>query len=633
MYIKKLLTVAFICTAVFAAGRAFADDADDELGDENRGWINNVQPTTWLGLRGLSQTIAAEPLGEKRFNISVSGSFFNQDQDLSGYYFGNKTDKVGPNKDSKNSLLTTFRLGAALGLDENTDIFAAIPMYMVAMKDGQKPGGFGSFIGGGQYTFPFPEEMVFRLALHGHVIYGFNNRGNDVTYNPMYDIPGNAFGTHYESLISYAGYDYSEIRNNGELSLVLMAPMSFVMGNLRRSFKFHLNVGGALTQYAETPLFLLAGAAEIGPTEYLTIGLEASTRMPVSGGHEFQDPFWFTPTVAYRSPYYSEGLFGWSFVFGADIRLSNGIDTTLPLNDGNGNIKTNPKDKTKIVWGEKETIYPLEKFRLFGGFVFSFDFMASKRAEMARQARASAAEKARLKKLAALSAAQRDSVAQKAREDSLALAASLAAKAEKARQDSIAMAEGSAEREAQLRAEAEGREAQLRAQSAASEAQLRAQAEQKRIADSIALADVNKRLVEEKAKRSAMEQQMLSSGMIVLDGVFFEPGKAVIDRNSHGYLNILAKMLVKYPKLRIEIGGHTDATGRLETNMALSQSRAEAVFMFMHNVEPGLAQMLTAKGYGPTVPKADNATKEGQKVNRRVELKVLNPEVLKEYNP
>jgi flagellar motor protein MotB len=33
------------------------------------------------------------------------------------------------------------------------------------------------------------------------------------------------------------------------------------------------------------------------------------------------------------------------------------------------------------------------------------------------------------------------------------------------------------------------------------------------------------------------------------------------------------------------------------------------------------------------VPKADNNTAAGREVNRRVELKVLNPEVLREYNP
>ena len=662
MYIKKLLAVAFICTAVLATGRAFADDADDELDDVGKGWINNVQPTTWLGLRGLSQTIAAEPLGEKRFNISVSAASFKQEQDLSIYYFNDDKDddkddeylglgkmiqRVGPNSAWVNSWLTTYRLSASLGIDANTDIFVSFPLYMVANGDNKpRPGGFGSFIGGGQYTFPFPEEMVFRLALHGHVTYGFNNHKRYVTYNPIYDIVGSD-NEENDKPISYAGYDFSEIRDNGKISLVIMAPMSFVMGNLRRTFKVHVNVGGSLAQYAESPLLLLSGAAEIGPTEYLTIGLEANMRTPISDGISFENPFWFTPTLSYRSPYYSEGLFGWSVVLGADFNLSKKgrtkdlypyqketVTDTISVNKDIKQTKTTTyylKDTSDVPI--TKTVRPLESFRLFGGFVFSFDFMASKRAEMARQARANAAEKARLKKMAALSAAQRDSVARKAREDSLALAASLAAKAEKARQDSIAMAEGSAEREAQLRAEAEGREAQLRAQSAASEAQLRAQAEQKRIADSIALADANKRLKEEKAKRSEAEQMLLSTGMIVLDAVYFQSGKTDISKNSEPYLKVIAKMLAKYPKLKIEIGGHTDNLGNPQSNTLLSQKRAEAVVMFMIKVDPSLAQMLWANGYGSNAPKADNSTPAGREANRRVELKVLNPDVLQEYNP
>jgi len=620
MYIKKLLAVAFMCTAVLATGRAFADDDDDEEGDVGQIWINNVQPMSFWGLRGLSQTLAAEPLGDGRFNILISGSYFKQDQDLHTYFFPDSN--IGPRKGAD---VSTFRIGASYGFNSFTDLFLSVPLYLVNTSakngDGVKRLGAGSLMVGGQFTIPFPEEMAFRLAVHAHAIYGLRNNdfAKDVsTFNPYYNINGDFVNVKTD--ISYAGYDFDEIKDNSRVSFVFKVPVSLVAGNLRRAVKLHINPGVAYTQFTDYPLFLLAGGVEIDPTEFATIGLEMNARTPFSGGHDFSDPFWFTPTLAYRSPYYAEGLFGWSFMFGADIRLSGKKDTSY----------TNPKPDEDDI---KVAIYPLESYRLFGGFVFSFDFMASTRAEMVRQARASAAEKARLKKMAAMTAAQRDSIARKAREDSLALAASLAAKAEKARQDSIAMAEGSAEREAQLRAEAEGREAQLRAQSAANEAQLRAEAERKRVADSAALAEANKRLQEEKAKRSEAEQMLLSTGMIVLDAVYFQSGKTDISRNSEPYLRVIAKMLAKYPKLKIEVGGHTDNLGNPQNNTILSQKRAEAVFMFMHSVEPSLAQMLSAKGYGPNVPKADNATPQGREANRRVELKVLNPEVLQEYNP
>ncbi|MDR2694645.1 MAG: OmpA family protein [Chitinispirillales bacterium] len=615
MYFKKLLTVAFICTAVFAVGQAFADDADDGFDADETEWINYVRPMSNIGLRGLSQTVSAEPLGMGRLNFLVSGSWFNQDQKLSEMYDTehNSALRTGEkvNAGPMGSGVSVLRIGGSYGVNEEIDIFASVPMYIV--NELTWP---GMFMGGGQYTFPFPPEMAFRLAIHAHVIYGLRKANDDidpyrVTYNPEF----------VSADVSYAGYDFEDIREDGQITLVLKVPMSIVHGNLRRAFKIHANPGVALIQNGPT-LFLASGGFEIDPTEYLTVGLEGNFRTPVKDGHSFSDPLWLTPTVTYRSPYYGGGLFGWSVVGGADIRLSGETEFS------SRQIRNAQEVDVPVGRG-----YALESYRLFGGVVFSFDLLASKRAEMIRKARESAAEKARLRKQAALTAAQKDSIAQKAYADSLAMAAEMAAKAEKARQDSIAQAADAAEREAQLKSEAGAREAQLKSEAGAREAQLMAEAEQKRIADSIALAEVNRRLAEEKAKRSAAEQQMLSTGMLVLDGVFFVTGKAEIQLNSRGYLTTLAKMLVKYPKLKIEIGGHTDNTGRLETNMTLSQSRAEAVFMFMHNVEPSLAQMLTTKGYGPTVPKADNNTAAGREVNRRVEVRVLNPEVLKEYNP
>jgi len=616
VHIKKFLAVAFICTAVFAVGQAFADDADDVIDDGSEAWINNVPPMSNIGMRGLSQTAAAEPLGMGRLNFLVSGSWFKQGQKLREFYdtvviIGSKRDTVHRAGPETGSSVSVLRFGGSYGVNDDIDIFAVMPFYFA---DGITWPGL--FMGGGQYTFPFPPEMSFRLALHAFVIYGLrkpNDPGIDpyrITYNPGFITESDK-----NPDLTYAGYDFNDVREDSRISLTLKVPMSIVNGNLRRAFKIHLNPGVELVQQSKTFL-LLTGGFEINTAEYLTFGVEGNYRRPFSSDHDFMaDPMWVTPTVSYRSPYYSDGLFGWSVVAGADISLSS---------------KTKDTKVNGLIPGE---FSPLETYRLFGGVAFSFDLLASKRAEMIRKARASAAEKARLRKLAALTEAQRDSVAQKARQDSLELAAALVAKAEKARQDSIsmaekarqdsiAMAEGSAEREARLKAEAEAREAHLTAES-----------ERKRAADSVALAELNKRLAEEKAKRSAAEQQMLSTGMLVLDGVFFVTGKAEIQLNSRGYLTTLAKMLVKYPKLRLEIGGHTDNTGRLETNMALSQSRADAVFMFMHNIEPGLAQMLTAKGYGPTVPKADNNTAAGREVNRRVEIKVLNPEVLKDYNP
>jgi outer membrane protein OmpA-like peptidoglycan-associated protein len=135
------------------------------------------------------------------------------------------------------------------------------------------------------------------------------------------------------------------------------------------------------------------------------------------------------------------------------------------------------------------------------------------------------------------------------------------------------------------------------------------------------------------SKRSDMEKQLLSTGLLLLDAVYFQTGRTDISINSKPYLNIIGKMLLKYPKLELEVGGHTDNTGGYEMNKRLSNARAESVRQYLVAVAPELASRLTAAGYGPDVPKADNRSAAGRKVNRRVELQVMNKDVLKEYNP
>jgi len=150
--------------------------------------------------------------------------------------------------------------------------------------------------------------------------------------------------------------------------------------------------------------------------------------------------------------------------------------------------------------------------------------------------------------------------------------------------------------------------------------------------DAAALADARKKLQDEMNKRSDLEKQLLSTGLLVMDAVYFETGKAEISINSKPYLNMLGKMLVKYPKLQIEVAGHTDNVGSDAYNMSLSQARASSVMAYMQSQQSELSGRLTARGYGESMPKSDNTTAEGRKMNRRTELQVLNKDALKEYN-
>ncbi len=109
---------------------------------------------------------------------------------------------------------------------------------------------------------------------------------------------------------------------------------------------------------------------------------------------------------------------------------------------------------------------------------------------------------------------------------------------------------------------------------------------------------------------------------ISLNGVKFETGSAILTVDSLPILDEAAANLKKHPELSIEVGGHTDSIGDKTANEKLSQSRAEAVMKYL--VEKGTkADLLSAKGYGPSTPIADNTTPDGKAQNRRVELKIL----------
>jgi outer membrane protein OmpA-like peptidoglycan-associated protein len=240
----------------------------------------------------------------------------------------------------------------------------------------------------------------------------------------------------------------------------------------------------------------------------------------------------------------------------------------------------------------------LEPYRVFGSVAFSFDMLAGKRsAEKARKQNA-AIEKAALENKAARSDNQVRSLTAKSAYDSVALADE---------KKNGLMQKDSMQRETDALVK-------------------------KATADSLALILSASNLAEEKSKRTDAEKKLLSTGELLLDAVYFKTGMTIISINSKPYLNIIGKMLVKYPKLQIEVAGHTDNVGGKEYNVNLSQGRAEAVRSYLVEVAPELNSTLNSHGYGMSKPKADNSTEEGRLTNRRVELRVINMNALQEYS-
>lgn len=124
-------------------------------------------------------------------------------------------------------------------------------------------------------------------------------------------------------------------------------------------------------------------------------------------------------------------------------------------------------------------------------------------------------------------------------------------------------------------------------------------------------------------KNFALKSKPKKGERIVLRGIHFESGKSTITPDSYSILDEAAKILKENPNLKVEIGGHTDSVGSDSYNMRLSFDRANAVRQYLisvHGIDPS---RLIAKGYGETMPIADNKTKEGRAKNRRIEFLIL----------
>ncbi|MCC6996436.1 MAG: OmpA family protein [Deltaproteobacteria bacterium] len=112
----------------------------------------------------------------------------------------------------------------------------------------------------------------------------------------------------------------------------------------------------------------------------------------------------------------------------------------------------------------------------------------------------------------------------------------------------------------------------------------------------------------------------------VVKGVNFKTGSAEIDKKSFKLLDQASKVFAEFQDINIEIGGHTDNQGERDYNITLSLQRAQAVKDYM--MGKGIAEgRLTAVGFGPDRPIANNKSGGGRKKNRRTEFKLTQPDI------
>lgn len=105
--------------------------------------------------------------------------------------------------------------------------------------------------------------------------------------------------------------------------------------------------------------------------------------------------------------------------------------------------------------------------------------------------------------------------------------------------------------------------------------------------------------------------------------IYYATGSAKLLAKSFPALDEVASILKNDASLKLDIAGHTDNTGKAETNTKLSQNRANSVLNYLTG--KGIAaDKLTAAGFGSEKPVADNKTAAGRAKNRRTEMTVRN---------
>lgn len=99
--------------------------------------------------------------------------------------------------------------------------------------------------------------------------------------------------------------------------------------------------------------------------------------------------------------------------------------------------------------------------------------------------------------------------------------------------------------------------------------------------------------------------------------VEFDSGKSSLKPQYNDHMKEVAAFLTKYQEVNVQIEGYTDNTGSAAKNTKLSEERAKSVMNAL--VKLGVdKKRLSAKGFGPASPVADNATEAGRQANRRV---------------
>lgn len=136
-------------------------------------------------------------------------------------------------------------------------------------------------------------------------------------------------------------------------------------------------------------------------------------------------------------------------------------------------------------------------------------------------------------------------------------------------------------------------------------------------------ADADKKIIKDiELHRTTSASKHMAGHVMRLDNLIFEVAKSKIDPDSYAELDLLVNMMREHKSMVIQLEGHTDYLGDPGKNMKLSQQRVDAVRDYL--VSKGVHKnRIKLKAFGGTMPLSRDSTPEGHRLNRRVEVRVL----------
>jgi outer membrane protein OmpA-like peptidoglycan-associated protein len=110
--------------------------------------------------------------------------------------------------------------------------------------------------------------------------------------------------------------------------------------------------------------------------------------------------------------------------------------------------------------------------------------------------------------------------------------------------------------------------------------------------------------------------------VMLLNNLIFQVGNSKISPESYPELDLVVNMMTEHDNMVIQLEGHTDYQGDSAENMKLSRKRVDAVkeYLVAHGIK---SKRIQTKAFGGTMPLSRDNTPEAHRMNRRVELRIL----------